>query len=451
MHLRLAWQHKRPIDPGQTWESGEFWLTAHPGGWAKGIEVFRDYVFEVNPPRALPTHIRDGLGFQTIWMMQAPESDPAKATFYYRDIPRVAQDALQYGLDEMVPWFWNSNYFSMPIHSRSALGTEQELLEGMKRAKSLGVNVAPFVSIHIIAASERYGLPHGHDDWTYHTELIPQFRAHYAHRLEGMFINDDNPLWQQDALAALTDWVNRGMTSLSFDQFSYKETPGQKPGLIKVIEQVRAAARSKDPQSTFASESCTDLELDSSILDYTWNWLDYLDAGPLLSVLRSPRLNCNIDDSPLAVKRCFAEGLYLNVMPSKEDEPNGTALVSERPRLAKALKVAAAMHKQFLPYFAEGNALGDSFLGQATPAFVRAYRLRDRLLVFVLNDLPERRFVGVRSDLSLWLPKAAEYEVKYYDEQGRLQRNSSVTGTHWLAVTDLLQPEEISAFEVQAK
>ena len=127
MHLRLAWQHKGPINPGQTWESGEFWLTAHPGGWAKGIEVFRDYVEQVNPPRALPTHIRNGLGFQTIWMTQAPEKDPKKAYFRYRDIPRVAQDALQYGLDELVPWGWNDSYFTLPIHSSRALGTEQEL------------------------------------------------------------------------------------------------------------------------------------------------------------------------------------------------------------------------------------------------------------------------------------------------------------------------------------
>ncbi len=451
MHLRLAWQHKGPINPGQTWESGEFWLTAHPGGWAKGIEVFRDYVEQVNPPRTLPTHIRNGLGFQTIWMTQAPEKDPKKATFFYRDIPRVAQDALQYGLDELVPWFWNGGYFSMPIHFSRDLGTEQELLLGIKQAETLGVNVAPFVSIHIISAAARYGVKPGHDDWTYHTELIPQFRPYYAHDLEGTFIDDDNPLWQQDAQAALTEWVDRGMTSLSFDQFTYKETPGQKPGLIKLIEQVRAVARSKDPQSTFASESCTDLELDSSILDYTWNWVDYLDAGPLVSVLRSPRLNCNIDDSPLAVKKCFAEGLYLNVMPSREDEPNGTALISERPRLARALKDVAAMHKQFLSFFVEGNALGESVLSQATASFVRAYRLRDRLLVLVLNDLPEPRQVAIRSDLSLWLPKSDGFEVKYFDEQGNLLRNSSVVGAHWLAVTDLLEPGEISAFEVQAK
>ena len=144
-----------------------------------------------------------------------------------------------------------------------------------------------------------------------------------------------------------------------------------------------------------------------------------MDAGPIVSVLRSPRLNCNIDDSPLAVKKCFAEGLYLNVMPSREDEPNGTALISERPPLARALKDVAAMHKQFLPFFVEGNALGESVLSQATAAFVRAYRLRDRLLVLVLNDLPEPQSRCFRSDLSLWLPKSDDFEVKYFDEQGQ--------------------------------
>ena len=35
MSLRLAWEHKQEIAPGQSWDSGEFWLTPHLGGWAK--------------------------------------------------------------------------------------------------------------------------------------------------------------------------------------------------------------------------------------------------------------------------------------------------------------------------------------------------------------------------------------------------------------------------------
>ncbi len=447
MHLRLAWQQKGPINPGQTWDSGEFWLTPHPGGWAKGIEVYRDYVQQVNPPRVLPKQVQNGLGYQTIWMTQ---EDPEKIDFRYTDIARVAQDAARYGLVELVPWFWDEAGFTMPFTAWNVLGTEQELLQGIQQAKALGVNVAPFVSIHIILnnALSKYGVKPGHDDWTFHPELIPQFRAYYAHRWEGTYIGDDNPVWQKDVLAALSEWVDKGMNSFAFDQFGYKEIPGQKPGLIKVIEQVRAKARSRDPGSTFASESITDLELDSPILDYLWNWTDYVDAGPIVSVLRSPRLNCNIDDSPMAVKKCFAEGLFLNVMPSKVDGPNGTALISERPALAKALKEVAAMHRKFLPYFVDGHALGESVLSQATTAFVRAHVLPDRLLLLVLNDRPEPQQVVLGSDLSLWLPHSNGFQVSQFDAQGQLIGSSRAEGTRLVAVTNLLQPGDLSAVEL---
>jgi hypothetical protein len=462
MHLRLTWQQKGPINPGETWESGEFWLTPHPGGWAKGIEVYRDYVQQVNAPRTVPTHILNGLGFRTIWMIQGPEKDPRKAYFRFTDVLRAAQDAAQYGVDELVIWGWDDG-FTLPVHYREELGTKQEFLQGLQQAKALGVNVAPFVSFHIIRDEylARYGVKPGpkvmpdevveSGNYTYHPELIPQMNPYYDHEDRGAWIEDDNPLWQKDALAALTEWVDQGMTSVSFDQFCYKPTPGQKPALIKIAEQVRALARSKDPQSTFCGESCVDLELDNAILDYTWNWSDYKDAGPIVSVLRWPRLNCNIEDSPLAAKRCFAEGLYLNMMPSKPDQANGTALISEKPELGKALKSLASLRKQFLPYFVEGNALGDSILSQPATAFVRAYRLGGKLLVFVLNDRPQSQSVAFTSDLSLWLPKSNRYQLRYFGEHGQLVRDSSVADTRWLAVTDFLQPEEISAFELQAE
>jgi hypothetical protein len=261
MNLRLAWEHQKSVAAGDSWESGEFWLTPHLGGWAKGIEVFRNYVRQVNPPRALPDHVRDGLGYQNLWMIQAPERDPAKADFLFKDMPRVAADARANGIDELVLRNW-CRYFRIPIPLNEELGTMEDFLEGVRQARDAGVNVAPFVSVHIINNQDvaRYGVKPGRDDWTYHNELIPWFRPYYAHDLEGTFIDDDNALWQQDVLAALTEWINRGVPSLSWDQVTFKEGTGQKPGLIKLIEQIRARARAKDPQSTFSGESCTDLE-----------------------------------------------------------------------------------------------------------------------------------------------------------------------------------------------
>ena len=232
-----------------------------------------------------------------------------------------------------------------------------------------------------------YGVkPRMSDDYTYHTELIPQMSPYYDHEWTGTYVPGYNPLWLADLHATLTEWIQQGINSFSFDQFNYKSNLGQKPGLIKTIEQIRELSRTKDPESTFSGESEVDLELDSAILDYTWNWRDYVDAGPIVSVLRFPRLNCNLEDSALAAKRCFAEGLYLSAMPSKIDEENGSAFIREKPELGRALKELAVLRKQYLPYFVKGTALGESLLSQSAPEFVRAYRLGDQLLAFVLND-----------------------------------------------------------------
>ncbi len=141
--LRLFWDHPAEIGPGMVWESGEFWLTPHVGGWAKGIEVFRNWVQEVNPSRVLPPHIRDTIGFQTIWMAQDPEPDPARAAFRYSDLLRVAVDAKAHGIEEVVPWTWNWS-FRLPTSTRPVLGTEEEFLEAIKAARAIGVHISPF-------------------------------------------------------------------------------------------------------------------------------------------------------------------------------------------------------------------------------------------------------------------------------------------------------------------
>jgi hypothetical protein len=216
------------------------------------------------------------------------------------------------------------------------------------------------------------------------------------------------------------------------------------------------------PRFLTISSSCFNRFFDTivlSILDYTWNWLDdeidlfnqTVDAGPLVSVLRAPRLNCNIDDSPIAVKKCFAEGMFLNVMTSRVDAPNATALISDKPLLAAALKTVAALHTQFLSYFVEGNALGESVLVRPANAFVRAYSRGDGLLVWILNDRPEAQQVVIKSDLSLWLAASGSYAATYYDQSGKKVREKEVTGTSWLGITELLQPGEIVAFEISAE
>lgn len=222
---------------------------------------------------------------------------------------------------------------------------------------------------------------------------------------------------------------------------------------MNLTEKVRGLTRAKDPESTFSGESinANSFEVDGKVLDYTWNWVDYVDAGPILNVLRAPRPNCNVEDSPLVVKRAFSDGLYINVMPRRPDESYGSALISSQPDMAKALKEVASLRKQFLPFFDEGTFIGESALSKRASAFVRGYTLDKKLLMIVLNDQAKAEKVAVNSDLRLWLPSTQSYVSKYYDSAGRLVRTVRSAGQQWSGSTDLLQPNELVLFEIDGQ
>lgn len=453
MSLRMAWEHKQEIKPGQSWDSGEFWFTPHAGGWAKGIEVYRDYVRQVNPPRPLPARVREDIGFQTIWMIQTVDVEPAQATFRYQDLPRVAADARRYGIHEVVPWGWSA-YSELPIPIRPELGTLEDLLQGVQQSRELGVSIAPFISVLTVRNkfAAHYGVAPSNDDWTYHRELVPMFRPYYTKFWNGVAIDSDNEVWQKEVVGALDQWIRRGITSFSWDQFRVHQGKNNRPpGMLATAAKIRALARAADPQSSFSGESSTHLEFESQALDYLWNWRAYEDAAPITNVLSSPRVSCNVEKSALVVAKCFADNLYINAMPRKPDQANGTALISDVPELATALTQAASLRKQFLPYFTGGTFIGDSVASRAPSAFVRGYQLDGKMLVIVLNDQERPRAINVQSDLGLWIRKAAAYGVTAYDGAGKKLGSSTVSDPRWFGATPELAPGAMAFFEIAAK
>jgi hypothetical protein len=459
--LRLSWEHSATIVPGEAWESGEVWFTPHPGGWAKGIEVFREYVKNANPPRpwAVPRHIRDGIGFQTIWMIQHTEPDASKAAFTYSDIPQVAQDALNHGIEELCLWSWCESKTRLPVLARNDLGGRDVFVSSVQKAKKLGVNVTPFMNLRFVNQPERYGIAADQTAWTFHPELIPPFDPYYTgdpypvvFRRYGV-ARYTNKLWQQAVLATLTDWIEAGVTSFSWDVFDiFRETSDD---YLDVVKELRKRARARDPESVFQGEVTWEgnIEFSNQVLDYTWNWVDSFDSAPALNVLRLPRLNLNVDDDPLAVKKGFALGLFLNLMPRKVDHPNATALISQKPAVAAALKEVAALRRKFLRYFVEGIVLGESFLSEPARGYVIGHQLENKLLCIVLNDRETAQQVNLQSDLPIWLPGARRYEVRYYNFQGDLLHARNVgyeQGSPVELKTLRLEPNELALFEIEA-
>ncbi len=290
-------------------------------------------------------------------------------------------------------------------------------------------------------------------NWTFHPEFVPQFQPTYAFDYNAAFVDSDNALWQQDVFKELSKWIEKGASSFVWDQYKPRTEKDRPSGMIQLTRQIRALARAKDPDATFAGESAisTNLEAESEVLDYTWDWKNYWDAGPIINVLRTPRLNANVESSTLVVKKAFADGLFLNVMPHRLDQPNGTALISENPPLSNALKQVAALRRQFLSYFVKGVFLGDSILSSPSTDFVHAHQLPGRVLIFVVNDSKESKTVSFLSDLGVWLPAASSYTVKAYAETGTLTKPPITSGRHAAFTTGLLAPAELAIFEVESQ
>ena len=366
--LRLLCVHPIEVKPGETWSSGEWVLTPHTAGWAKGIEPYRAWVrSHVKRQYSMPKHIREGLGFRTLWMCQNQPDDPNDAIWHFSDLPGLAKEAKEHGLAEMVLWGWTPGFDASLSAPFPHLGTEQDLIDAVRQCRQMGVNVAPFISV--LQASPRtagrYGLTvPSRIGWTYHTEMIPRWNPPYAAGLSCVPVGPARPQWQDEVAAACRRWADKGITSLSWDQYW---TANAKPTMQDLTRRIRDYARKLDPQSTFSGEELFNLEVDCEWLDYTWNWGTYLDCQAFTNAFPAPRRNVNINRSLAEARLAFMDNLFLNVWPSKPDGINGSERIAGVPELSATLKTCAALRKQFLPCFTEGVLIGNCLMTGPQP------------------------------------------------------------------------------------
>ncbi len=497
----LQWIHRVSVPAGQKWTSHEIWLTPHRGGWAKGIEPFRSYVRQVNPPRQVPDRVRDDVAFATFWMIEGNESDPLKAYFRYTDLENMALDCLQYGVREVVLW-GSVGYGTLPIPYAPMVGTQSQFANGVKAARQHGVNMVPFINVtsaRILGKAEldrmlqdrEQGFLNGKSNakavwewqpgfWTYHQEFIPAM-------IQGLIPAETltllslprgpsySPEWQDAFRRTLVDWAQKGVASFCYDVFEDDGTMQ----LTEMVQDIREELLQIDPESSFAGEPVNgSLERAAQVLDYSWNWLDYIEAGPFHNVIRYPRFNCNVKDSVRVAKMGFADGLYLNIHPKRPNQANGSKLISEEPALANALKVLSARREQFLPFFNRGIFIGESvlsapvcdFVRQHKPSwiggavvalgpfeypekFVRGHILDNRLLIIAMNNAAEPQAIELTTEPGMWIPAQNEYRLTAYDENGQVLQESIVNANENGTVTLVspeLDPLELAFFVLEA-
>jgi hypothetical protein len=445
--LRLLCVDTTEVKPGQKWSSGPWVLTPHTSGWAKGIEPYRDWVrSRVKRRYAMPDHIRDGLGFRTLWMSQGQPNDPGDAVWRIRDLPELAKEAKDHGLREMVLWACHQGFDASLPAPFPHLGTEAEFVEAVRQCRQIGVNVAPFISV--IQASPktagRYGLKiPDNNGWTYHTEMIPRWNPPYATGLSCVQVGPANAKWQDEVAESCRRWADKGIASVSWDQYW---TGTDKPTMQDLTQRIRDYARKVDPQSTFSGEELWNLEVDCEWLDYTWNWGTYGDYQAFVNAFPAPRRNVNINHSVAESRFAFMDNLFLNVWPSKPDNINGSERIVNVPELSATLKSCAGLRRQFLPYFTEGVLIGNCLLSESRAGVrVSAYVRPGRVLGLVLNQGPEAA-LSLPFNLTPWVPRSRAFRVTEFDEQGRRVASSDVSASGRLQ-TRKLRSLEIAVLE----
>jgi hypothetical protein len=385
-------------------------------------------------------------------MCQNQPNDRTDAVFTFKDLPKLAAECKEHGIDELAIWSWNKGFVLPLPPPYPHLGTEQDMVDAVAACKKLGVNVTPFISVLQANAetAPRYGLKvTDNNGWTFHTELIPRWNPPYATGFACVGIPRDNELWRKDVLAGVTHLVDNGITSLGWDQFWSTEQP---PNLQTLSTDLRKVARAKDPESVLMGEELWNVEVDSALLDYTWNWGTYRDCRPFTSCFPAPRVNCIVTTSVLNAKRAFADNLCLNLFPRKAESINGSDCLANWPELSAAVKRCAALRKQFLPYFTDGALVGECVLTALAPgAHVSAYVLPDRVLVMVINASAAEQAFTLRGDVRPWLASASgSYRVKTFNEDGKLISTEAMAAAP-AGATPKLKPAHMVIYEVTAK
>lgn len=451
--IRLMSLHPVEIASGGSWNSGEYILTPHKNGWAKGIEVYKEWVNQnVKRLYPLPKHVKEGLGFRSMWMCQSQPADPQDVVWKISDIPAVAKEAKAHGLDEMVLWTWGPGFDTQFADPFPHLGNFQGLIKAVADSRAEGVNVAPFISV--IQANkktaERFGLTiPDNNGWTYHTEMLPRWNPPYATGYSCVQVGPANQKWQDEVVESCRNLIDKGIPSVSWDQYFAGQ---DQPDIYKLTTRIRDIAKKADPESTFSAEELWNMELDCNYLDYTWNWGTYRDCQAFTNAFPAPRINCNINSSVMEVMFAFMDNMYLNVWPSKPDSINGSDYISSKPALSAALKTCAKIRKQFLPYFTDGTFIGGCLLTEPSQVRLTAYAMPDRIMALALNQSGIEQSFTFKYDARPWLAsKSSKYEIRSYNSAGELLSSEEVSSRSKIVKTHLLANMELAVFEIIAK
>ena len=142
----------------------------------------------------------------------------------------------------------------------------------------------------------------------------------------------------------------------------------------------------------------------------------------------------------------------INVYPSKPENYNGSALISEYPEFSKAVKTCAALRKVYLDYFIDGIMVSDCpvDMDQGVPCRITGYQKEDSLLLIVYKYNDDT--VQLPLELADYL-SGEKFNYRICDEENKVIGTGCVEANGMLSLAgkkDALYMIELSAGEGRA-
>ena len=159
----------------------------------------------------------------TVGMSQFQPHDPQDAIWTFSEVPTVAKEAKEHGLNDLVLWGWQE-MFALPLDGvpYPHLGTKQDMIKAVKQCREMGVNVVPFITTLEVREEDAHKYKVTDTDfggWTYHTEAYPLMRPLYARKFKTKKVDMNDKVWQEEILQSITNLKDCGINSVCWDQY----------------------------------------------------------------------------------------------------------------------------------------------------------------------------------------------------------------------------------------
>jgi hypothetical protein len=468
MSMSWSWVHYPFVKSNETWTSPRIGISVHPGQWHHTADRFRKWANSWWKPASTPPRLYDTLGMQTVQLRGLD----GKPLHRYEDIPKMAQEGLNYGIEDLSVWDVNSQVYMRPDEGDIwDVVDETQTLDIFKQqveiAQKLGVNMNTMVNCRLIREkSELYKQigeemvmhnlsgSHTTEDvsmYSYqHAELLPTYLSH-----DGRALCQKVPAFRKRSMEITQKTKDLGFISHFFDQpFDHQlclseqhqhESPDDThQAALEWLQEASRIFKDKHPEAYVIGELSEVYAM--QYIDVSWIWeMSRLAPEIMRYTFPESLIYLIVDRQPEILNRAYALGTLVAFTTCELEKT-----LTDYPEFAQRVDQLATMRKLTSAFTTKAKFRHQ--VGLTAPADVRAYlyEANHGLGVTVANESSESKDVEITIDFQYY-PKYlnAHLHLILYTQAGHKHQHEIFSSDSQILLNYSLPPLEVATWTIE--